>query len=303
MSNRKNKTQPGGDKFISPLNNDIVRAIFGDQENIRNAEALLIPLAGIPPEDYDGMRIVPPTLVRRWCNDKEGIPDIRYLLKQHSTIHVEVQLRPFKGMRSRILYYQSRMIAGQLDKGKDYSRIRQVISVIILNYNFLSGEDYISTFEFCKKRSEESFTDLQRIVIVELTKLPKEDDGTAAWPHLRFFTCKTEEEMAMLVSRHPEVGGAAAEYHRLTMVERVRMFVDDINDFRRVKRAREAYVREEGEQIGYDKAAAEYQGQLSARDGQLAAMDEQLAEKDEQIRQIQEQIRRLEEEIRRLRGD
>jgi predicted transposase/invertase (TIGR01784 family) len=278
MSNCKNKTQPGKNRFISPFNNDIVRAVFGGQKNIHNAEALLIPLAGVPPEEYAGMRVVPTTLFRRWLRDKEGIPDIRYLLKQHSTIHIEVQIQPFKGMKSRILYYQSRMIADQVDKGKDYSRICQVISIVILNYNFLSGKDYISTFEFYKKRSEESFTDLQRIVIVELTKLPKEDDGTAAWPQLRFFTCKTEEEMAMLVSSHPEVGGAVGEYRRLTMVDRVRMLIDDVKDVRRVKRAREAYVREEG----YNKAAAEYQGQLSAKD---------------------EQIRRLEEEIRRLRGD
>jgi hypothetical protein len=41
-------------------------------------------------------------------------------------------------------------------------------------------------------------------------------------------------------------------------------------------------VREEGELIGYNKATAEYRGQLSSRD---------------------EQIRRMEEEIRRLRGE
>jgi hypothetical protein len=121
-----------------------------------------------------------------------------------------------------------------------------------------------------------------------LKKLPQEDDGTAAWPHLRFFTCKTEEEMAMLVHNHPEVGGAAREYRRLTMLERVRMLVDDVNDARRVKKAREDYVREEGERSGYDKASAEYQGQLSAKDGQLTAKDEQ--------------IRQLEAEVRRLRG-
>jgi hypothetical protein len=65
------------------------------------------------------------------------------------------------------------------------------------------------------------------------------------------------------------------------MLDRVRMLIDDVNDVRRVKRAREDYVREEGERIGYDKAAAEYQGQLAARE---------------------EQIRRLEEEVRRLQG-
>jgi hypothetical protein len=75
------------------------------------------------------------------------------------------------------------------------------------------------------------------------------------------------------------------------------MFIDDVNDIRRVRKAREDYVREEGreagreegERIGYDKAGAEYQGRLSAKDEELSARDEQ--------------IRRLEAEVRRLRGE
>jgi hypothetical protein len=123
---------------------------------------------------------------------------------------------------------------------------------------------------------------LQKIVIIELRKLPVEDDGTALWPHLKFLACKTEEEMAMLASKYPEVKGAVKEYRRLTLREEIRWFIDDLNDARRVRKAREAYVRDEGKELGYNQAAAEYREQLAARD---------------------EQIRRLEEENRRLRGE
>jgi hypothetical protein len=131
----------------------------------------------------------------------------------------------------------------------------------------------------------EPFTDLQKIVIIELSKLPGEDDDTALWPYLRFFTCKSKEEMDMLATKYPEVRETVGKYRRLTLFDEIRRNIDDINDARRVRRMREAYVREEG----YNKAAAEYQGQLSA--------------KDEQIRQEQERIRQLEEEMRRLRGE
>jgi predicted transposase/invertase (TIGR01784 family) len=288
---RKSKKQTGENRFISPLDNNIVRAIFGDQKNIRNAEALLKPIIGVPPEEYATMRVVPPTLFRRWHKDKEGILDMRYIIPGSGpgadrTIHIEVQINPFKAMIARILYYQARMLVDQIHSGESFDHIHQVISVVLLDYNLLPGEQYMRTFEFCDTASGESFTALQKIVIIELKKLPQEDDGTAAWPHLRFFTCKTEEEMAMLVYNHPEVGGAAREYRRLTMLERVRMLVDDMNDARRLKKAREDYVREEGrekgERSGYDKASAEYQGQLSVKD---------------------EQIRQLEAEVRRLRGE
>jgi predicted transposase/invertase (TIGR01784 family) len=148
------------------------------------------------------------------------------------TIHVEIQINPFRGMINRVLYYQGRMIAGQAGRGEGFDRIHQVISVIILDYELLPGEDYISVFEFRDTKTGEQFTDMQKIVIIELSKLPGEDDGTAAWPHLRYFTCKSEEEMTMLVTSHPEVQGEVREYRRLTLFEEVRRIVDDINDAR-----------------------------------------------------------------------
>jgi hypothetical protein len=95
-------------------------------------------------------------------------------------------------------------------------------------------------------------------------------------PHFRFVLAIT------LPAIKPKTKSTAREYRRLTMLERVRMFIDDVNDIRRVRKAREDYVREEGERMGYDKAGAEYQGQISAKD---------------------EQIRQLEAEVRRLRGE
>jgi predicted transposase/invertase (TIGR01784 family) len=192
-------------------------------------------------------------------------------------------------MIHRVLYYQGRMISDQIHSGEPFYRIHQVISVIILDYNLLPGEDYINTFEFRNIKTGEAFTELQKIVIIELRKLPVEDDGTAVWPHLRFFTCKTEEEMTMMVTSYPEVQGAVQEYRRLTLFEEIRRFMDDVNDARRVRKGRDAYVREEG----YNRAAAEYQGQLSAKDEQLSAKDEQLSTKDERIRQLEEEVRRL----------
>jgi hypothetical protein len=75
MANRKDKKRPGENMFISPLNDDIVKAVFGDQKNIHNTEALLKPIIGIPPEDYAGMRVVPSAFFRRWRKDKSWTSD------------------------------------------------------------------------------------------------------------------------------------------------------------------------------------------------------------------------------------
>jgi hypothetical protein len=82
------------------------------------------------------------------------------------------------------------MVCDQIHSGEAFDRIQQVISVIILDYNLLGGKQYLHVFEFCNiegKRYEngrpELFTDLQKIVIIELRKLPEKDDGTPLWTH------------------------------------------------------------------------------------------------------------------------
>jgi predicted transposase/invertase (TIGR01784 family) len=191
---------------------------------------------------------------------------------------VEALINPFKAMIPRILYYQARMITDQIHKGEGFDRIHQVISVILLDYNMFPDNRYLRTIEFCDTTTGESFTNLQKIIIVELKKIPQEDDGTAAWPHLRYFTCKTKEEMTMLVSNHPEVGGAVQEYRRLTMLEQVRMFIDEVNDARRVRKAREDYVREEGLEEGWKAAEAKYRPVIEAKDQELEALRQKLRE-------------------------
>jgi uncharacterized protein (DUF3084 family) len=89
----------------------------------------------------------------------------------------------------------------------------------------------------------------------------------------------------------------AKAYRRLTLFEELRWLIDDLYDIKRLRKAREDYVWEEG----YNKAKDEDRQQLSAKDEELSARDEQLSFKDGQLSAREEEIRRLEEEVRRLR--
>jgi hypothetical protein len=42
--------------FISPLDDDIVKGLYGDRKNMGNIAGLLKPVLGIPPEEYDTVR-------------------------------------------------------------------------------------------------------------------------------------------------------------------------------------------------------------------------------------------------------
>ncbi|MDR3337658.1 MAG: Rpn family recombination-promoting nuclease/putative transposase [Treponema sp.] len=59
-----------------------------------------------------------------------------------------------------------------------------------------------------ERRQGKEFTDLIKIVTVELPKVPKEANGSEEWPWLQFFKCKTMEEMMELAQRFPRLGKA-----------------------------------------------------------------------------------------------
>jgi hypothetical protein len=81
--------------------------------------------------------------------------------------------------------------------------------------------------------SGKPFTKLLKLYVIELPKLPKDDDGSPSWPWLQFFKCRKEEEFDMLAKKHPEVRPIVAEYKKLTWSERRRMIADLKEKYRR----------------------------------------------------------------------
>jgi predicted transposase/invertase (TIGR01784 family) len=241
--------------FVSPLDDDVVKGVFGDQKNIGNTEGLLKPALGIPPEEYGTLTIVDPFLKRLWKKDKQGILDIRLTTKTGRIVNVEVQVEPHKAMLQRIIYYHAKMITEQMKSGFEYGKIRQTISVIITGYVLLPGEPhYMNTYELRNSQTGSLFTDIQKFVILELPKLPEKDDGQAIWPQLRFFKCRTKEDFQMLLKKHPEVKPVVAEYQRISWSEKRRKIADYKEKIRRDEWARTEYVRDEGRAEGREES-------------------------------------------------
>jgi hypothetical protein len=119
---------------------------------------------------------------------------------------------------------------------------------------------------------------LQEIVILELPKVPEENDGTALWPWLKFFKCQTMEEMNMLASRYKEVSDAVWQVRRMSPIRAIREMIFEYYDARNLREGQDEYVREQG----YKEAELKYQEKLTA---------------------AEDQIRQLEEEVRRLQGE
>jgi predicted transposase/invertase (TIGR01784 family) len=231
------------------------------------------------------MKIVDPHLPRRWKKDKLGVVDIKINTASGKVLHIEVQINPDKDFIPRSLFYNDSMVVEQVGAGKRYMTIRRSISIMVVNFTLLKDEPpdrYKNVYRFLNTVSHKPFTDLQEIVILELPKVPGEDDGTALWPWLKFFKCQTMEELAMLAKKHKEVSDAVWQVRRMSPIRAIRELIFEYEDAKRVRASQDEYVWDQGHDQGYKEAETKYQ---------------------EQIRQEQERNRQLEEENRRLRGE
>jgi hypothetical protein len=134
------------------------------------------------------------------------------------------------------------------------------------------------------------FTDLLEVCIVELPKLPKEDDGTAAWPFLQCFKCESVKETEMLAKSYPQLREIVGEIRQINLVDEVRAFFDDRIKERRDRRAIEGYIREQAFADGH-------------ADGMTAGEAKGLAGGEAEREQLRQENERLRQEVERLKAN
>ena len=179
-------------------------------------------------------------------------------------VNVEIQLEQFEDMDKRTLHYWAKLYHRRLSKGEDYDNLLRTVTINILGYNLFPDTEwkgYHSCFAVLNTKDlNHALTRDLEIHFVELQKW--QHDGSRKMKRL-------ERWLAYLSSRTP-----MEERRRLAMedadirtaMEAEKEFVKDYEyisaydreeKYQRDKRAREKFVREEGEAIGFAKAERE----------------------------------------------
>ena len=209
------------DDIVSPLCDFAFAQIFGNQNNIGNTRAFLKTLLDIPEADYDRLTVENSILKRFFRQDKMGIVDLKLSTKSGRIIHIELQVNKRTHLKNRILYYAARLVGDQLKWGDQYKQLHQVISIVICNHVLLEEEpSYVNRYELRNDKNR-SFTDMLKLVILELPKLPPEVDS-GIWPWLKFFTCTKKEEYDMLASEYPELEKPIFCVKKMSLMEKWR---------------------------------------------------------------------------------
>jgi predicted transposase/invertase (TIGR01784 family) len=248
-------------ELVSPLADYAFSLLFGDQRNIEVLEGFLKTILDIPPEEYQSLTIVTPFLKRLFGRDKLGIVDVRVTTTSGRVLHIELQLEKYAYMRHRMLYYISKLLWEQMKRGFEYESLHQVISIVICDHRMVEEESYVNSYELRNGKSGKLFTDLIKVIILELPKLPARKDGEAVWPWMKFLKLKDEAEQEALAAEYPEVAMAVRTIKRISGSE-VRRLIREAEglrqtDLRMLKLAAWEDGKEEGREEGQKEGREE----------------------------------------------
>ena len=156
---------------------------------------------------------------------KYGILDVKVHTVSGSIVHVEIQLRVIPELKERTIFSQSKLVTEQMASGNKYSIIKRVVSIIITDENFVTGNCYHHQFRYRTVDGTE-FTNLVEINTLELSKLPQNTDSTELWYWMKFIKSDDEEVFDMLAKRNPQMRKAIGVLKELSADERIRMLYE-----------------------------------------------------------------------------
>jgi len=116
---------------IRPTNDFAFKKTFGSPENKQALISLLNAILSLPVPIVD-VTIENPYNLQDFQNDKLSILDIRAVDQRGAIYDVEMQLSTHSGLVKRIVFYGCEVYAGQLKAGDDYSVLKPVYSICLL---------------------------------------------------------------------------------------------------------------------------------------------------------------------------
>jgi len=187
------------------------------------AASLIQDTFGFRDDEVTGLILIDPNLYPEHEDDKHSIEDFRILLPRHD-IDVEVQVEESPTQDARWLHYLGRMMSAPVKAREEYGKAPISVIMPITFYSWLPGMRYHHWFKFHDLESGLTYPNSPWIRPFELSKLPKEYDGTRWWWWCRFFLSTTPEEFDWLAKQE---GGKMAEVvealKELSADERARM--------------------------------------------------------------------------------
>lgn len=282
-------------KYLDPKADLTFKKVFGEHpELVKSLLNALLPFKS-EEEEITSVTYLTPEMVPRTPTRKFSIVDVRcedaqgrqFIVEMHVVWSVEFELQ--------VLFNDSKAYVKQLKKGEDYSLLKPVYSLNLVNEVFEPElEDYYHYYHLVHEEHTERVIDGLHLVFVELPKFTPhtftEKKMQVLW--LRYLTEideKTKTVPAELLA-NPEIAKAVSEIEESAYTEGELLGYDDFWDAVSVEKTLAGRLER------LKKANDDVKEKLKATSSQLKETEEQIKETEEQIKKTEEQIKEAEEQ-------
>ena len=194
-------------------------------KNPKVRKGFVAAILGKEPETVRRTTVIETELRKESEDDKLGILDVLVELEDGVKMNMEMQVPYFEYWANRVLFYVSKIYTGQIQKDDDYDKLQKCIHVSILDFiHFPQDQRCYRKITLCDVETGEQYTDLMELHVLELKKLPPEDqneDGVIRW--MRFLGGKNRKEFEDMAKKDEYIEEAYNELKKLSLDEEKRL--------------------------------------------------------------------------------
>jgi predicted transposase/invertase (TIGR01784 family) len=188
-------------KFVDVKNDVAFRKIFGNENKKVILISFLNAVLGLEGQSrVKEVTLLNPFQLPRIAGEKSSIIDVRATDEKGLTFIVEMQVAEPAGFDKRVLYYTSKDYAGQINSGEDYPLLRPVFFIGVLDFNYFSGKNYLSSHLIVDEENGEcTFKDM-KFRFIELKKFNKKGHELKSIIDKWTFFIKNADELEVIPS-------------------------------------------------------------------------------------------------------
>jgi len=163
-------------KFVDVKNDVAFRKIFGSDKKKVILISFLNAVLDLDGQDkIKSVTLVDPFQLPRIRGEKASIIDVRAKDKRNRSFIIEMQVAERDGFGKRVQFYSSKEYASQIDRGDDYTLLKPVYFIGILNFKFFPGENYFSKHITVDEETGVCTLDDIKFRFIELPKFKKKE--------------------------------------------------------------------------------------------------------------------------------
>ena len=261
---------------IDPKVDCVFKALLGSEENrnllVHFLNAVLIGELSSP---ITTVEILNPYNDREFLDDKLSVVDVKARDSRDQIYQVEIQLRTYSHLPTRILYNWADIYSQQLQSGNDYHLLKPTYAIWLLGDNLIQTDsDYRHVYQLRDEKGR-ILTNHGGIWLLELEKFSAQCIKTEQQRWLQFFKKADQFDDNTLPDwmNTPEMRQAMSTLRKFSEKER------DYHAYQ----ARQNFIREQNAiQWEYERMLAERDQVLAERDQERAGREQALAEREQE---------------------